>query len=633
MAEKIGDAILEIRTDTKKLVKGMSAAKQKADKSMQQMQSRADKFAKFMKGAMGIGGVVLVYNKLKRVVGDLVTTYGVQETAEAKLKSAIRATGKEASISADTLFQYASELQGVTTYGDEATISAMAMLQQLGDLNEEGLKQTIPLVQDFAAAMGVDLETAASLVGKTLGSSTNALSRYGLEVDMTGTKQEKLTSLSDAMEKQFGGMAQQLAITSTEAITQYNNALGDLKEVYGETISKGMEPFVRGLTTIIIDMARAKREAIDTKEAYQALRELGEGEALAADQTLLILQDQVDLLGRVSASYEHMDDAAVAAWEAAKQKLADYNRALANHAYYQALDLKILNEREKVDAKNKATAAKRLVDEIAFIAKIKDKWAETDEGRAAALETEIKMFETIMTQADKTIPLFEDVLNYLYAQRDVQEEQNIALEEHISATEALSIAAAEAYLIEKNAIDAANKATQDKLESMQDMAVYLSGPFREAYGEAFETLGQVMIEGGNALEVFREAFKKTIADMLTMLGKYLAIEVFRQAVARNFAGAALAAVGSAAAFTASGAVMALATGGDFETRGPQMIMVGDNPGGRERVSVTPVSSPNVNGPGQMIHVTFILGSRVLYDDISRATENGELMINPRSIKR
>ena len=41
---------------------------------------------------------------------------------------------------------------------------------------------------------------------------------------------------------------------------------------------------------------------------------------------------------------------------------------------------------------------------------------------------------------------------------------------------------------------------------------------------------------------------------------------------------------------------AFALGGDFITQGPQTIMVGDNPGGRERVQVTPLSSPNVNGP-------------------------------------
>lgn len=48
-----------------------------------------------------------------------------------------------------------------------------------------------------------------------------------------------------------------------------------------------------------------------------------------------------------------------------------------------------------------------------------------------------------------------------------------------------------------------------------------------------------------------------------------------------------------------------ARGGDFVTTGPQMIMVGDNPGGRERVSVTPESSPNYNGPQSGGH-TFIV---------------------------
>ena len=47
-----------------------------------------------------------------------------------------------------------------------------------------------------------------------------------------------------------------------------------------------------------------------------------------------------------------------------------------------------------------------------------------------------------------------------------------------------------------------------------------------------------------------------------------------------------------------------ATGGDFVTSGPQMIMVGDNPGGKERVQVTPIGSPNVNGPQGGINVNF-----------------------------
>jgi|TARA_R100000479_G_scaffold170913_1_gene113954 hypothetical protein len=59
-----------------------------------------------------------------------------------------------------------------------------------------------------------------------------------------------------------------------------------------------------------------------------------------------------------------------------------------------------------------------------------------------------------------------------------------------------------------------------------------------------------------------------------------------------------------------------ATGGDFITSGPQMIMVGDNPGGRERVQVTPLSSPNINGPqGVTINLRGnILGTREFVRD-------------------
>ncbi len=59
-------------------------------------------------------------------------------------------------------------------------------------------------------------------------------------------------------------------------------------------------------------------------------------------------------------------------------------------------------------------------------------------------------------------------------------------------------------------------------------------------------------------------------------------------------------------------------GGDFETRGPQLIMVGDNPGGREHVSITPTSSPNVNGPQDGIR---------LITKTNFVTVNGELLMS------
>jgi Mg2+ and Co2+ transporter CorA len=73
---------------------------------------------------------------------------------------------------------------------------------------------------------------------------------------------------------------------------------------------------------------------------------------------------------------------------------------------------------------------------------------------------------------------------------------------------------------------------------------------------------------------------------------------------------------------------AFALGGDFVTQGPQAIMVGDNPGGRERVQVTPLSSPNVNGPqggGITVNISAPLVDDTVVQSIIPAIERARRM--------
>ena len=58
-----------------------------------------------------------------------------------------------------------------------------------------------------------------------------------------------------------------------------------------------------------------------------------------------------------------------------------------------------------------------------------------------------------------------------------------------------------------------------------------------------------------------------------------------------------------------------AVGADFITSGPQMLMVGDNPTGKERVQVTPIGSPNINGPQSGISVN--INGPITNDDYVR----------------
>ena len=61
--------------------------------------------------------------------------------------------------------------------------------------------------------------------------------------------------------------------------------------------------------------------------------------------------------------------------------------------------------------------------------------------------------------------------------------------------------------------------------------------------------------------------------------------------------------------------MQFARGGDFITSGPTPMLVGDNPGGRERVQITPLSSPNFNGPGTGGNITLNVSAPLVDEHI------------------
>lgn len=75
-------------------------------------------------------------------------------------------------------------------------------------------------------------------------------------------------------------------------------------------------------------------------------------------------------------------------------------------------------------------------------------------------------------------------------------------------------------------------------------------------------------------------------------------------------------------------VEAAREGADFVTSGPRLLMVGDNPGGREHVSVTPFGSPNRYGPkGDVINFNF--GTVYGIDDLAEKLEQARVRLERR----
>ncbi|MDT8303088.1 MAG: hypothetical protein RQ760_16535, partial [Sedimentisphaerales bacterium] len=148
------------------------------------------------------------------------------------------------------LLAQASALQAVTKFGDETTIQGMSFLAQMG-LQEDAIKRITPLILDFAEAQGMNAADAFKLVAKSLGSSTNALSRYGITIEGAVGSEKRLESATSALSKAFKGQAEAAAMVGTGALTQFSNLWGDLQERVGSFVARALTPLVKGLGELI----------------------------------------------------------------------------------------------------------------------------------------------------------------------------------------------------------------------------------------------------------------------------------------------------------------------------------------------------------------------------------------------
>lgn len=168
------------------------------------------------------------------------------DKAERMLAAAMREKGGYTEAAMRHNLEYAKSLQALTTYDDEQIMNAQRIFTNYrveGELLDKLTKATL----DLAAAKGVDLESAANLVAKSVGSSTNALSRYGITVEGAVGSTGRLQSAVDGIAERFGGTALAAAQTYEGKVMQLSNSFGEMKESMGSLLMGPAETWVNWL--------------------------------------------------------------------------------------------------------------------------------------------------------------------------------------------------------------------------------------------------------------------------------------------------------------------------------------------------------------------------------------------------
>lgn len=193
---------------------------------------------------LGLQGIKLIFNGLMQAT----EAFREQERAVLSLNNTLANAGVYSDAYSKHIQALASEIQSYSNFGDEAIIKAQALGQSfIGQtkITDDLTKATV----DFAAATGMELEQAFTLVGKSIGSPTNALARYGVELKKGMTDQEKMIAITTQLGNRYEGQAKQMA----NASAQLKNAMGDLAEEIGGVFN----PLVQSTQRILLSAAQA----------------------------------------------------------------------------------------------------------------------------------------------------------------------------------------------------------------------------------------------------------------------------------------------------------------------------------------------------------------------------------------
>ena len=198
-------------------------------------------------------------------VGKWTAAANAQERAETKLATTLRNVTGATDAQVSALIRQAGALQSATGYGDEATISAQAMLGTF-QLTAEQIGLLTPVLLDTAEGLrrlgkeNIDLEQIATSVGKAYVDGASALKRYGVSLSEAQEEQLKLATgnervglLVEILRSNFGGLAETIGSTYEADVRRAAAATGDLDEALGRlALSTGVpQDVTQGYTSLV----------------------------------------------------------------------------------------------------------------------------------------------------------------------------------------------------------------------------------------------------------------------------------------------------------------------------------------------------------------------------------------------
>ncbi len=251
---KTSKDLLTATLANKKAMENVSGATDKASDSSKKFRDETKKtkdeidgFSSTLQGAymeLGAMGTRLA-TQLPSAITATIQAFGRQEAAVQKVSEAIRAQGGRVSEVLPIMQNLASEIQRITTYGDEQVLEMQAMASAMG-VNAAQMEGAIRTAIGLSTALGMDVMTATKAASAAVQGKTTALQEYIPALSKCTTEAEKLAEVQKLAASGFA-QAEAGVDTLDGRLKQCANAWGDLQEVVGEAFA----PAIKNVATML----------------------------------------------------------------------------------------------------------------------------------------------------------------------------------------------------------------------------------------------------------------------------------------------------------------------------------------------------------------------------------------------
>lgn len=233
MATNDAELVIKLRADLEDANKKISNFTKNAENQV----SGLEKSFSALKIVAGAAVAAFAGGKILSGIKSSIDAAKIQEDAVNSLNTSLKLAGDFSETASQDIQKFASQLQSVSTIGDETTLKLFGLAKNFG-LSNEKTKELTKAAIELSAATGISLESAITNLGKSTGGLVGELGESIPSLKNLSIEALKSGAAIDFVLERFGGAAASKVDTFSGATTQLANTFGDLQEEIGFTITQ-----------------------------------------------------------------------------------------------------------------------------------------------------------------------------------------------------------------------------------------------------------------------------------------------------------------------------------------------------------------------------------------------------------